>query len=130
MIKLRAMLAVVLCALIVGAFAGPLAAQGYPDKPITLIVPFAAGGPSDTLGRLVADHLGRTLGQQIIVENVGGAGGTLGAERASKAAPDGYTLFTHHSGLPAAPRCTATCATIPGRHSSRWASSTPGPWCC
>ena len=83
------------------AVAGPLAAQGYPDKPITLIVPFAAGGPSDTIGRLVADHLGRTLGQQIVVENVGGAGGTLGAERAAKAAPDGYTLLTHHSGLPA-----------------------------
>ena len=49
----------------------------------------------------MADHLGRTLGQQIVVENVGGAGGTLGAERAAKAAPDGYTLLTHHSGLPA-----------------------------
>ena len=81
--------------------AAPLAAQGYPSKPITLIVPFAAGGPSDTIGRLVADHLGRTLGQQVVVENVGGAGGTLGAERAAKAAPDGYTLLTHHSGLPA-----------------------------
>jgi tripartite-type tricarboxylate transporter receptor subunit TctC len=102
MIKLRAMLHVLLCVLVAGAFAPPLAAQGYPDKPITLIEPFAAGGPSDTLGRLVADHLGRTLGQQIIVENVGGAGGTLGAERAARAAPDGYTLFTHHSGLPAA----------------------------
>ena len=49
----------------------------------------------------MADHLGRTLGQQIVVENVGGAGGTLGAERAAKAAPDGYTLLTHHGGLPA-----------------------------
>ena len=95
---LRALLA----ALVTAAFSGPLAAQSYPDKPITLIVPFAAGGPSDTVGRLVADHLGRTLGQQIVVENVGGAGGTLGAERAAKAAPDGYTLFTHHGGLPAA----------------------------
>lgn len=83
------------------ALCGPLAAQNYPDRPITLIVPFAAGGPSDTVGRLMADHLGRTLGQQIVVENVGGAGGTLGAERAAKAASDGYTLLTHHSGLPA-----------------------------
>jgi tripartite-type tricarboxylate transporter receptor subunit TctC len=83
--------------------AGPGAAQSYPSRPITLIVPFAAGGPSDTFGRLVADHMGRTLGQQIIIENVGGAGGTLGAERAAKAAPDGYTLLTHHSGLTAAP---------------------------
>lgn len=78
------------------------AQQPYPSKPITLIIPFAAGGPSDTLGRLTADHLGRTLGQQIIVENVGGAGGTLGAERAAKATPDGYTLIQHHSALPAA----------------------------
>jgi tripartite-type tricarboxylate transporter receptor subunit TctC len=81
---------------------GPANAQKYPERPITLIVPFAAGGPSDTIGRLMADHLGRTLGQQIVVENVGGAGGTLGSDRAAKAAPDGYTLLTHHSGLPAA----------------------------
>jgi tripartite-type tricarboxylate transporter receptor subunit TctC len=78
-------------------------AQGYPDKPIILIVPFAAGGPSDTVGRLMADHLARSLGQQVIVENVGGAGGVLGAERAAKAAPDGYTLLTHHGALAAAP---------------------------
>jgi tripartite-type tricarboxylate transporter receptor subunit TctC len=84
-------------------FSAPLAAQGYPDRPITLIVPFAAGGPSDTIGRLVAEHLGRNLGQQVVVENLGGAGGTLGAERAAKAAPDGYTLLTHHGALAAAP---------------------------
>ena len=81
--------------------ANPSAAQNYPDRPITLIVPFAAGGPSDTVGRLLADNLGRTLGQQVIVENIGGAGGTLGAERAAKAAPDGYTLLMIHSALPA-----------------------------
>jgi tripartite-type tricarboxylate transporter receptor subunit TctC len=85
------------------ALAVPVAAEGYPDRPITLIVPFAAGGPSDTIGRLVADHLGRSLGQQVVVENVGGAGGTLGAERAAKATPDGYTLLTHHGALAAAP---------------------------
>ncbi len=78
-------------------------AQTYPARPITLIIPFAAGGPSDILGRLAAEHLGRTLGQQIVVENVGGAGGTIGADRAAKAAPDGYTLFMHHSGLAASP---------------------------
>jgi tripartite-type tricarboxylate transporter receptor subunit TctC len=78
-------------------------AQPYPNKPITLVVPFAAGGPSDTIGRLTADHVGRTLGQQIVVENVAGAGGTLGSERVAKAAPDGYTILTHHSGLTAAP---------------------------
>src|ERR1041384_2389923 len=97
MSKLRSALAALLSAV---AFSGTLAAQGYPDRPITLIVPFAAGGPAAPIGRWVADDLGRSLGQQIVVENVGGAGGTLGAERAAKAAPDGYTLLTHHSGLP------------------------------
>jgi tripartite-type tricarboxylate transporter receptor subunit TctC len=78
-------------------------AQGYPTKQITQIVVFAAGGPSDTLARLLADHAGRQLGQQIVVENVKGAGGTIGTERAAKAAPDGYTILTHHGGLTAAP---------------------------
>ena len=103
MLALRSMLGAFAAALVHFALAGPLAAQGYPDRPITLIVPFAAGGPSDTIGRLVADNLGRSLGQQVVVENVGGAGGTLGAERAAKAAPDGYTLLTHHGALAAAP---------------------------
>lgn len=101
MLKLRSLSLAAMAMFATAVLAGPLAAQSYPNKPITLIVPFAAGGPSDTLGRLMADHLGRTLGQQIVVENVGGAGGTLGAERAAKAAPDGYTLLTHHGGLPA-----------------------------
>lgn len=78
-------------------------AQAYPAKPITLIISFAAGGPSDTLGRLTAEHMSRTLGQQILVENVAGAGGTVGTERAAKAAPDGYTIFQHHGALTAAP---------------------------
>lgn len=78
-------------------------AQAYPSKQIVMIIPFAAGGPSDTLGRLTADHLSRTLGQQVIVENVGGAGGTIGTERAAKATPDGYTIFQHHGALAAAP---------------------------
>jgi tripartite-type tricarboxylate transporter receptor subunit TctC len=103
MFQKRAMLSALFGVLAATALLFPLAAQGYPDKPITLIVPFAAGGPSDTIGRLVAEHLGRHLGQQVVVENVGGAGGTLGAERAAKAAPDGYTLLTHHGALPAAP---------------------------
>jgi tripartite-type tricarboxylate transporter receptor subunit TctC len=103
MLKLRSMLPVLLVATAAMSLPGSLNAQGYPDKPIILIVPFAAGGPSDTIGRLVADNLGRNLGQQVVVENVGGAGGTLGAERAAKAAPDGYTLLTHHGALAAAP---------------------------
>jgi tripartite-type tricarboxylate transporter receptor subunit TctC len=77
--------------------------QGYPTRQITQIVVFAAGGPSDTLARLLSDHVGRQLGQQIVVENVKGAGGTVGTERAAKAAPDGYTILMHHGGFTAAP---------------------------
>jgi tripartite-type tricarboxylate transporter receptor subunit TctC len=71
-------------------------AQAYPSKPITVIVPFAAGGPTDALARILCQRMGEVLGQQMIVENVGGAGGTIGVNKAAKAAPDGYTLaFTH-----------------------------------
>jgi len=87
------------------AAALPLAvlAQGYPLRPITVIVVFAAGGPSDTIARLLSDHVGRQFGQQLVIENVAGAGGTTGTDRAANAAPDGYTILTHHSGLTAAP---------------------------
>ncbi|MCE3263139.1 MAG: tctC4 [Pseudoduganella sp.] len=78
-------------------------AQSYPSKPITMIVPFAAGGPTDTVARLLAQSMGTKLKQQIIVENVGGAGGTIGAARAAKSAPDGYTIFLHHIGHSTAP---------------------------
>lgn len=73
-------------------------AQGYPERPITVIVPFAAGGPTDTVTRLIAEPMTSMLGQQVIVENVGGAGGTLGARRVANADPDGYTLLLHHIG--------------------------------
>ncbi|MYN02586.1 tripartite tricarboxylate transporter substrate binding protein BugD [Pseudoduganella sp. DS3] len=78
-------------------------AQTYPTKPITMIVPFAAGGPTDTVARLLAQSMGAKLKQQILVENVGGAGGTIGAARAAKATPDGYTIFLHHIGHSTAP---------------------------
>lgn len=78
-------------------------AQQYPNKTITMVVPFAAGGPTDTVARLVAQSMGTQLKQQIIIENVGGAGGTIGAARVAKAAPDGYTLFLHHIGHSTAP---------------------------
>jgi tripartite-type tricarboxylate transporter receptor subunit TctC len=74
-------------------------AQSYPMKVITIVVPFSAGGPTDTVTRLIGQAMSKSLGQQIIVENVGGAGGTLGAARAAKAAPDGYTLLLHHIGM-------------------------------
>ena len=82
----------------------PAAAQsGFPTKPITIIVPAAAGGPTDTVARLIAESMGRTLGQTILVENFGGAGGTLGMARASKAAADGYTLAIWHIAQATAP---------------------------
>ena len=69
-----------------------LAQSDYPSKPIKIIVPFPPGGTSDVMGRMVADPLSKILGQPVVIENVGGAGGVIGTERGSKAAPDGYTL--------------------------------------
>jgi tripartite-type tricarboxylate transporter receptor subunit TctC len=75
------------------ALLGPAAAQDYPNRPITMVIPFAAGGPTDVLGRVVAAKMGDILGQQIIVENVGGAGGMTGANKIKVAAPDGYQIL-------------------------------------
>ena len=72
------------------------AAEAFPTRSLTMVVPYAAGGPTDTVSRLVAEAMGNRLGQQIVVENVAGAGGTLGAQRVAEAAPDGYTLLMHH----------------------------------
>ncbi len=77
-------------------------AQDYPTRPITLIVPFAAGGPTDVISRIVAEHMSRTLGQQIVIENVVGAGGTTGSTRAMRSSPDGYTIMMGHMGTHAA----------------------------
>ncbi len=79
----------------------PAAAQ-YPNKPITVIVPFAAGGPTDVVARLVGEHMSRTLGQTLLIENVGGAGGTLGMTRAALAQPDGYTIAVGNMGTQSA----------------------------
>jgi tripartite-type tricarboxylate transporter receptor subunit TctC len=78
-------------------------AQSYPDKPITMIIPFSAGGPTDTVGRIFAQSMTTFLKQQVIVENVGGAGGTLGAARVARSEPNGYTIFLHHIGQSTAP---------------------------
>ena len=75
----------------------------FPEKPITIIVPFAAGGPTDKVARDFAEGLRKQLGKPIIIENAGGAGGTLGAAKASKAAPDGYTLLLTHSSMATSP---------------------------
>ena len=80
------------------------AAQAYPDKPISIVVPFAAGGPTDKVARDLAVALSKHLkGQTIVIDNVGGAGGTLGAAKVAKAAPDGYTLLVHHIGMATSP---------------------------
>jgi tripartite-type tricarboxylate transporter receptor subunit TctC len=83
--------AVLAAALLLGA-AGPAASQDYPSRPITLIVPYAAGGGNDVMARIVAERMSRTLGQQIVIENKGGAGGSIATRQIAKAAPDGYTL--------------------------------------
>lgn len=75
----------------------------YPDKPITIIVPFAAGGPTDKVARDLGDVMRQKIGQTVIIENVGGAGGTLGAAKVAKASPDGYTLLLHHIGMATSP---------------------------
>ncbi|MCX7340801.1 MAG: tripartite tricarboxylate transporter substrate-binding protein [Hyphomicrobiales bacterium] len=77
-------------------------AQGYPNKPITMMVAFAAGGPTDVIARIVSEHMSKTLGQQIIIENVAGAGGTTTTARVAAAAPDGYTLIMGQMGTHAA----------------------------
>src|SRR3954469_21330743 len=93
--------------LVAGLFAlavgiGPAAAQDYPTRPITVIVPFAAGGPTDVVARIVGDHMSKTLGQTLVIENMLGAGGTTASTRAMRAAPDDYTIIMGHMGTHAA----------------------------
>jgi tripartite-type tricarboxylate transporter receptor subunit TctC len=83
--------------------ASHVSAQEYPNKVITMVVPFAAGGPTDTVARLIGVPMTKTLKQQVIVENVGGAGGTIAGNRVARAAPDGYTILIHHIGMSIAP---------------------------
>ena len=89
-----------LCVAAVSLIAAPptASAQSYPTKPITVVVPFPAGGPSDVVARIVTEHMGKTLGQSMLIENVGGAGGTLGSARVASADPDGYTLLAGSMG--------------------------------
>ncbi len=94
--RARASLALATAVLALSAAAPARAA--WPDRPVTLIVPFAAGGPSDIVARIVAEPISRALGQPVIIENVAGGGGTEGALRVARAAPDGYTLLMGHMG--------------------------------
>ena len=91
-----------LASLVLATLAG--SALAFPDKPVTIVVPFAAGGPTDKVARDLAEVMRKGLNNQsVIIENVGGAGGTLGAAKVSKAAPDGYTLLLHHIGMATSP---------------------------
>jgi len=97
-----------LCAAALGVLAlaaqVPAAAQdAWPDKPVTLVVPYSAGGPTDVVARLLAAPMGRSLGQTVVVENTVGAGGTLAAARVARAAPTGYLVLIHHMGMATAP---------------------------
>ena len=80
------------------AFTGAAAAQTYPTHPITVIVPFAAGGPSDAMARILGERMKQSLGEVFVIENVTGAGGSIGVGRAVRSAPDGYTISFGHLG--------------------------------
>ena len=93
-----------LAAFVLLGMAAPAAlAQTFPSRTLSIVVPFAAGGPTDTVSRLVAEAMARDLGQNVVVENVGGAGGTLGSNRVAMARPDGHTLLLHHIGMATTP---------------------------
>ncbi len=95
-------------ALVIGLAVSPAVASDYPNKPITVIVPYAAGGPSDTAIRIISDRFSQALGQPVLIENVAGAGGMLGATKAARSAPDGYTLLLHQNGLVIGPWLSPT----------------------
>jgi tripartite-type tricarboxylate transporter receptor subunit TctC len=97
---LRAFALLLVAAMLVAA--GPASAQTYPSRPITLIVPYPPGGATDAISRIIQDSMSQSLGQQLVVENVGGAGGMIAAARAARAAPDGYTILIHQVALAAA----------------------------
>ena len=120
--RLRSIFAALACALVATLVApAAWAQQPYPARPITMIVPFAAGGPTDMLARILAQHMGPSLGAQIVVENVTGAGGTIGSARVAKAAPDGYTMVMGNLGTHAASvgPLQEACPTIRAPISSR-----------
>jgi tripartite-type tricarboxylate transporter receptor subunit TctC len=102
---------------------GALAQAAWPDKPVTLIVPFAAGGPTDVVARMIAIPMGKSLGQSVIVENTVGAGGTIAATKVARATPNGNTIFIHHMGMSTAPAFTRSSRLIHSKTSNtsaRW----------
>ena len=93
----------VLVAVALSGAVTPVMAQGWPSKPITLVVPFAAGGPTDVVARMLGAAMTKSLGQTVVIENRTGAGGTIAAAAVARAAPDGYTFLIHHNGMGTAP---------------------------
>src|SRR5919108_4507185 len=83
---------------------GSASSQTYPSRPITLVVPYPPGGATDAIARIVQDSMSQSLGQQIVIDNIGGAGGMIAAARAARAAPDGYTVLLHQVALAAGPK--------------------------
>jgi tripartite-type tricarboxylate transporter receptor subunit TctC len=101
---------------------GGAQAQSYPSRPITMIAPFPAGGPSDALARILSEPMRAALGQPVVIENVAGAGGNIGMGRLARAAPDGYTVgigqWSTMSSTPSPIRCPTMCCTISSRSRS------------
>ncbi|QDL37380.1 tripartite tricarboxylate transporter substrate binding protein BugD [Rhodoferax sediminis] len=103
MIKFKTLRIAAVAALVLGAHAAAISEIAYPEKPVILVVPFAAGGPTDVVARMIAIPMGKALGQSVLIENTVGAGGTIAATRVARAAPNGYTIFLHHIGMATAP---------------------------
>jgi tripartite-type tricarboxylate transporter receptor subunit TctC len=112
----------VLLALVLAGFGidglSPAVAQSYPARPVTLLVPFAPGGPTDTIGRIMAERMRAPLGQPVVIENVTGAGGSVGVGRVVRAAPDGYgerRQFSCTCSTARSTRCSTICSTTSSR---------------
>ncbi|NBS62793.1 MAG: tripartite tricarboxylate transporter substrate binding protein BugD [Betaproteobacteria bacterium] len=99
----RARIFLPLLAAALAAVGSQVSAQSYPTKPIVLVVPFAAGGPTDVVARMISAPMGKSLGTTVVVENTVGAGGTIASQRVAKSNPDGYTVLIHHMGMATAP---------------------------
>lgn len=102
-LRLKTLLMASMATVVAGLVAPASAQVPFPDRPISLVVPFAAGGPTDVVARMIAIPMSKSLGQTVLVENTVGAGGTIAATRVARAAPNGYTIFIHHMGMSTAP---------------------------
>ena len=103
MIKFKTLRIAAVAALVLGANTAAISEIAYPEKPVILVVPFAAGGPTDVVARMIAVPMGKALGQSVLIENTVGAGGTIASTRVARAAPNGYTIYLHHMGMATAP---------------------------